>query len=508
MVLIENLIYCTKTFLMSSKFSLILFAICQSFVVSGQYVEKIWLDKNDPVYGYYTLVKPSSGRIQGALILLDGFGGTADGFMAETRIHNVAWANDILTVGVATNTRLYADQSIIALLNQVSANLITTYGLRKDQFAIGGMSAGGTIALRYAELCKEKPAQFPIEPKAVFVIDSPVDLIGLYELSEREIKKNYSGWWIDESKMIIERFKKELGDKKTDVSRYNEVSPFWKDKEGMGNEQYLKDVAVRTYHDADVSWFIQNRRRSLYETNMLNASELINRLVLMGNNQAEFMMSKVQGKRSNGTRHPHSWNIADETELVQWLKEKLHFYPGHLAVQYEYSAPENWAKELIMFPMEFAPSISYKGFEELRFAPGWSKATSNEKWAYSLLWWLDGSYSFSEKKLKEDLEAYFSGLTRNTAVASKLDMTLYKPAAVQVKKSNTASGDKETYTATANIFDSFVDKKMLTLHFKIHVKDCPQAGKTILLIAAAASQYNDPVWQSLDKINSEFKCGK
>lgn len=485
---------------------ILLLGLCPGSNVSAQYVEKVWLDKNDAVYGYYTLIKPSSGRVQGALILLDGFGGTADQFMSETKIHNVAWANDIVTVGVATNTRMYADQSIITILNQVAANLIAAYGLRKDQFAIGGMSSGGTIALRYAELCKEKPAQFPIEPKAVFVIDSPVDLIGLYELSEREIKKNYPGWWIDESKMIIERFKNELGDRKTDVNRYNEVSPFWKDKEGPGNEQYLKDIAVRTYHDADISWFIQNRRRSLYETNMLNASELINRLVLLGNNQAEFMVSKVQGKRSNGTRHPHSWNIVDETELVQWLKEKLHFYPDHLAAPYEYSAPQTWTRELIMFPMDFAPVISYKGFEELRFAPGWSKPTSNEKWAYTILWWLDGNYNFSEKKLKEDLEAYYSGLTRNTAIANKLDMNLYKPANVQVKKGNTVSGDKETYTATANIFDSFVDKKLLTLHFTIHVKDCAPAGKTILLFEAAASSFNDPVWQSLDKINMEFKC--
>ena len=491
---------------MSIKFTVILFTMCLNSAVSGQYAEKIWLDKSDPVYGYYTLIKPSSGRVQGALILLDGFGGNADGFMAETRIHNVAWANDIVTVGVPTNTSMYADQTMIKLLNQVSTTLIATYGLRKDQFAIGGMSSGGTIALRYAELCKERPAQFPIEPNAVFVIDSPVDLIGLYELSEKEIKKNYAGWWINESKMIIDRFRKELGDKKTDVNRYNEVSPFWKDKDGVGNEQYLKEVAVRTYHDADVSWFIQNRRRSLYETNMLNASELINRLVLMGNNQAEFMISKVPGKRSDGTRHPHSWNVVDEIELVQWIKEKLHFYPEHIAVKYDYPAPQKWARELIMFPMNFAPTITYKGFEELRFAPGWSNAASNEQWAYSILWWLDGKINFSEKNLKDDLEAYYSGLTKNKALADKLDMNLYKPASVEVKKSNTATGDKATYTATARIFDSYVNNKPLTLYFKIHIKDCPQTDKTIVLIEAAAGSYNDPVWQSLDQINKEFKC--
>ena len=64
---------------------------------------------------------------------------------------------------------------------------------------------------------------------------------------------------------------------------------------------------------------------------MLNGSELVNRLVIMGNNQAEFVSSKIEGRRNNGMRHPHSWNIVDEAELVRWIKEKLNFYPDHLA---------------------------------------------------------------------------------------------------------------------------------------------------------------------------------
>jgi hypothetical protein len=83
---------------------------------------------------------------------------------------------------------------------------------------------------------------------------------------------------------------------------------------------YLKDVAVRTYHDIDIAWVIEERQRSAFDTNFLNASELIKRLRALGNERAEFIQSDQKGYRSNGMRHPHSWSIVDEVECIQWIK--------------------------------------------------------------------------------------------------------------------------------------------------------------------------------------------
>ena len=173
--------------------------LCLSFIFNtgfGQYIEKKWFDKSDSVYGYYLIIPPSSGRVQGALILLDGYGSNAEGFLAETKMHNVAWANDILTICIPTGSRLYLDKTMIELLNKILKEILQIYGLKKDQFAIGGMSSGGTIVLRYTELCKEKPTKFPVQPKAVFAIDSPVDIFDLYKSSERDLQKNNGGWWL------------------------------------------------------------------------------------------------------------------------------------------------------------------------------------------------------------------------------------------------------------------------------------------------------------------------
>jgi hypothetical protein len=487
----------------------IIYSICLLLAFNttfAQYIEKKWFDKADSVYGYYTVIPPLSNRVQGALLLLDGFGGNADQFFSETKIHNVSWNNDILTVAIPTGMRLYADKSMIDLLNRISKEVADTWHLRKDQFAIGGMSSGGTIALRYAELCHETPTAYPVSPKAVFIVDSPVDLIDLYKSEERDLEKNNGGWWLGENRMIIDRFKTELGDPSRDIAKYKAVSPMLREGKDSTNEKWLKDIAVRTYHDVDISWHLQNRGRSFYETNMLNGSELISRLVRMGNKQAEFVASKIPGRRSNGQRHPHTWGIVDETDLVQWIKEKLNFYPANIAVPFFYNAPANWGQETILFPIDFAPGLSYKGFEELRFAPGWGNADSNEKWAYTILWWLDGKYDFDEKVLQHDLESYFSGLTKRRAVADKLDMNLYKPAKAVVEKIKTAGGDKQTFQAVADIFDAQVTRKPGKLWFKIHVKECNDSDRTIVLLEVAANPYTQAVWNDLDAINNQFKC--
>ncbi|MBK8873530.1 MAG: hypothetical protein IPN13_06235 [Bacteroidetes bacterium] len=89
------------------------------------------------------------------------------------------------------------------------------------------------------------------------------------------------------------------------------------------NEIYLKDIAVRTYHDVDIAWRIVNRNQTVHLSNYEMSAELINRLVLMGNKRAEFMQSFKTGYRSNGQRHPHSWSIVDEKELIVWMEGLL-----------------------------------------------------------------------------------------------------------------------------------------------------------------------------------------
>ena len=100
---------------------------------------------------------------------------------------------------------------------------------------------------------------------------------------------------------------------------YDALSPFSLEAGRSQHEQWLKDVAVRTYHDVDINWRLKNRNQSVLYRNYVPSSELINRLMLMGNEEAEFIQTFQTGYRRGDVRHPHSWSIIDAQECVQWL---------------------------------------------------------------------------------------------------------------------------------------------------------------------------------------------
>lgn len=294
------------------------FALLTLSSAIGQNFEKVVFNDKD-ADDYYIQLKPPTEKINGVLILLPGYGEKAESIFPSSNLFNTAYANGILTIAIAGGEKIYADEKVMDKLSRGLTDFIKRNpNISKDQFVIGGFSAGGTISLRYAEYSVENPTKAPITFKGVFTVDSPLDLGDIWEYFQREIKRNYSEVGIFEAKMISEKINREIGTPETNPKRYKELTPFNHRLTEIGNEKFLKNIAVRVYEDMDVEWQLKQRRRSLFDSNALSASELINRLMLMGNERAEFITSKQPGMRSNGMRHPHSWSIVDEVECIQW----------------------------------------------------------------------------------------------------------------------------------------------------------------------------------------------
>lgn len=57
--------------------------------------------------------------------------------------------------------------------------------------------------------------------------------------------------------------------------------------------------------------------------NAIDLAGLINELTIMGNDKAELVTTSDMGYFPDGTRHPHSWSIVDEAELIDWFLELL-----------------------------------------------------------------------------------------------------------------------------------------------------------------------------------------
>jgi pimeloyl-ACP methyl ester carboxylesterase len=287
----------------------------------AQSEEKHVLNEEEEFSGYYLAVEPESDTIEGVLILIAGFGQRPEDVFLETKLEQVAFENNVLTIAFAAGNKLYADSVTRYNLSLVIKDILIRYKTDPTKFVIGGFSAGGMIALRYVELCNEFPDSFPIQPKGVFTVDSPIDIFTIYKQLEQSLADNYSPIAVEEAQRALKYIRDDYGVPEEHIPVYAALTAFSMNKAYGENERFLKNVAVRTYHDVDIAWRIINRNQTVHNSNYEVTAELINRLVLMGNHRAEFMQSFKTGYRSNGQRHPHSWSIVDEVECIEWIKK-------------------------------------------------------------------------------------------------------------------------------------------------------------------------------------------
>jgi len=288
-------------------------------------LEKHTIDPFDSDYGYYLVAAPpETSIIKACLLLFPGFGQIQENVFQDTNFQKYASKAGILTIAFAGRTRMSADSVVATKLNLVLEDAIERYQVKSDKIILGGFSQGGVLALRFAELCKEFPELYPYEPVGVFMADSPVDLFLSNKFIQENLKNAYSEVSVNEANWVNKFYSEHYGATPTeDPQRFIDLSPFSIDRSLGENEKFLKDVAVRAYHDIDVSWRLTNRNQSVKFDNYVSTSELINRLLLMGNTKAEFMQTFETGYRKNGKRHPHSWSIIDEAECVQWMQNLL-----------------------------------------------------------------------------------------------------------------------------------------------------------------------------------------
>lgn len=306
---------------MNKKTICILFFILQvNNFLFCQSIKKIVVNEKDSVSGYYLALEPEDS-INGVLVLLTGFGQESETIFPESKLFNVAYVNNILTIAFSEGNKLYADSEVQSKLTTVLKDVIKKYKVKPDKFVLAGYSVGGMIAMRYVELCNQFPDKFPIKPKGVFTVDSPIDIFTIWDDLERNAANKYSDMAVEEAERAMKAIKADHGVPKENISLYSQLTAFSMDKKYGENEKWLINIAVRTYHDVDISWRLTNRHQAVSESNYLVTSELINRLLLMGNKKAEFIESDRKGYRSNGQRHPHSWSIVDEVECIQWIKE-------------------------------------------------------------------------------------------------------------------------------------------------------------------------------------------
>jgi hypothetical protein len=179
--------------------------------------------------------------------------------------------------------------------------------------------------------------------------------------------------------------------------------------------------------------------------------------------------------------------------------------PVKNTADYNFAAPKNWAVEKIPFPIEFAPRIPYKGFEDLRFTPGWEHTTSDEHWSYIFLWWLDGKIDTDSAILKKHLEDYYSGLLSKNITQRRIPSSKVIHPTATIIKAETESGDVETFRGTIRMLDYLdITFPAVTLNCAVHKKYCQ--AHTAIIFEISPQPIGHKVWHQLDELQESFKC--
>jgi hypothetical protein len=167
---------------------------------------------------------------------------------------------------------------------------------------------------------------------------------------------------------------------------------------------------------------------------------------------------------------------------------------------------KGWDVERFLIPISFAPSIPYKGIEDIRFTPGWAKKTTNEYWSYAFLWYLDGTVTLDARTIENNLKAYYTGLIKVNSGSSKIADKLF-PVTSSIKSRTAEKEDLKTFEGSVTMLD-YMSKQPVTLNVVIHVRSCAGKDKTFVFHEISPMPYSDDVWKRLHQLWVNFKCEK
>ena len=165
--------------------------------------------------------------------------------------------------------------------------------------------------------------------------------------------------------------------------------------------------------------------------------------------------------------------------------------------------PPDWRYERIEFPLPFAPELKYKGFEELRFAPGMFNAKSDTYFTYVFAMKITNDVSIDAKFLKTFLETYFRGLCKTVAKDSDFDIDASKILAT-VRENHYEAPQSRDFRVVLDSFDPFVTGKPLKLNLEMLVVET-QPNDHRIFAAVSPKPTDSTVWKLLRKLKRQFQ---
>lgn len=170
--------------------------------------------------------------------------------------------------------------------------------------------------------------------------------------------------------------------------------------------------------------------------------------------------------------------------------------PNLVSAQYQariLKAPDTWQHEILVFPISFAPELTFSGFEELRFAPNWSDSTHEQFWTYTFVWFIQADTTLEKSNIVSAIKWYYDGLMQ-IKERHEDDHINDISTTCKLKKS------KENWSGKIHLYDNFYTHQMMYLNVKISHYKKSETGMQLFQFKLSPKPFNHEVWNIFNEV--------
>lgn len=270
----------------------------------------------------FTLILPESEEITGIIIVP---GGRRFDFKEAVNkpgtLEYEALEKNAAVLHILTGNPLdfYFTSDVLNDVTKSIVEILLDNDLKGKPVYLTGTSLAGTRALKLAIYLETNKEKYWLRPAAVAVIDAPLDMVRFWDSENRAMINNFHPDASGEAKWVTYLLKENLGTPRENFNNYVDYSPFVYNAEDGGNAEELRNVPVRAYHEPDINWWIENRRKDYYSMNSVDLAGLINQLKLLNNDNAELITTYQKRVGYNEGSSPHTDTFVNYAELIDWF---------------------------------------------------------------------------------------------------------------------------------------------------------------------------------------------
>lgn len=165
--------------------------------------------------------------------------------------------------------------------------------------------------------------------------------------------------------------------------------------------------------------------------------------------------------------------------------------------QYLVKADSTWGKEIIKFPIDWAPKLSIQGYEELTFAPQWQNKNHENYWSLIMLWNIKTDKALPRYEIEYNLLHYFDYLMKPNHWAQEFPLP-------ELNITDGSAQNSNAFNAQLSFFDGFYTGKVITTNITVSQKFYAETKKAIIVIKISPQPYSASIWKTLNALPIDY----